>query len=419
MAGTGTMTPVTGGGVALGNIAPGLRPTLLAPARYAQIMGIPLPHFQQMAGPKAPLAQGCDDVWDQDAREYLVDTIDQAERMIADELQFWPAPRFVTDEEIEFGLTGVRYDWRNAEIQTKWGIISCFGTEKLTLVQAGAVVQYTDNDNDPLDREETATIGTALYADLTACGSACEVAVFFRVADGAIDAADPRFEIRPLSVDIEADGTMHITGESSLFISPTLWNLTEQDCVGSDDASKWKWNFDTDNLVSQVDVYCRTTDLETPITLYWDGVCACSGVCQHKTQLGCALKTNERIGSFVPRPASWNGTTNVEETPTYNTPPYKVYANYRSGYPLDSRTCLMDSRLERAIVKLTNSLLPEPPCGYCDLAHRRWKRDRETVDPLTLEASNMPWDLYTQGALEAWKIVMRLARGRGGKVGRY
>ena len=78
----------------------------------------------------------------------------------------------------------------------------------------------------------------------------------------------------------------------------------------------------------------------------------------------------------------------------------------------------MNANLERAIVKLTNVLLPEPPCGFCDAAQTRWQNDRQNIDPLTPEAASMPWDLYSQGALEAWRIVKKLAMGRGGKMGR-
>ena len=70
--------------------------TLLPLARYAQIMQINLPHFQQMNGPKAPLRGGCDDVWDQNARELLAWTMQQAEELIAIELGYWPAPKFST-----------------------------------------------------------------------------------------------------------------------------------------------------------------------------------------------------------------------------------------------------------------------------------------------------------------------------------
>ena len=83
--------------------------TLLAPSRYAQIMQIPMPHFWQMAGPKSPLKSGCDDIWDEDARQFLAWTILQAEELIAKELGFWPAPKFITDEEIAFGLGDFAY----------------------------------------------------------------------------------------------------------------------------------------------------------------------------------------------------------------------------------------------------------------------------------------------------------------------
>jgi hypothetical protein len=244
-----TGTPVSGGGVVIGGQGPGLSPTLLPPARYAEIMQIPLTHFMQLQGAKAPLVGGCDDIWDQDARELLIWTMQQAEDMIAQELGFYPAPKFITTERIPFGLGGIRSDWRNAEIKTDWSYVECFGTEQLTLVQADAVVQYADNDNDPLEREELASIGTALYADLPACAEECEVAVFFRVADGAIDAADPRFEIKPIKVDIDGT-TMSITAESSLFVQPSLWQLTEAECKGSDDPNLWQWDWQTTNLVS-------------------------------------------------------------------------------------------------------------------------------------------------------------------------
>lgn len=390
--------------------------TLLPLDRYAEMMQIPLTHFNQLQGVKAPLSRGCDGVWDQDARDRLAETILIAELKIANELGYYPSPKFTVDEPQSFALTGVRWDWYNADIGTDYGYVDCYGTEQLTLVQADATVEYKDLDNDPLDREETAEIGNALYADLPACANKCDVAVFFRVADGAEDAADAAWEIRPINVDIDGS-TMKITADSSLFVRPELWLLTKQNCFGSDDPNLWIWNWQTANLVTYVDVYCRTVNQQTPVTLMWDGVCGCSGVCQHKTQTACAYPTDKKHGFFVPRAATWNGTTNIDNVPLYDVPPESVKVSYRSGYPL-TRNCKMDERLERAIVKLTNALLPEPPCGYCDLAQIRWQEDRKPIDPLTPEAANMPWDLYTRGALEAWRIVKRMAMGQGMKMGR-
>lgn len=391
--------------------------TLLPLARYAEIMQISAPHFHQMAGVKAPLGSGCDKVWDQDARNLLAWTMVQAEELIAVQLNTWPAPNFIVEEEVSFGLRRVRSDWRNAEVKTKWGQVEAWGTEKLTLHEADATVAYSNLDSDPLEREETAIIGTAIYGTLAACSRACDVAVFFRVEDGAEDDADPSWEIRPVKVDIDGT-TMTIRAESSQFIRPDLWALTESECKGSGDKTAWIHSFDVSNLVSKVDVYCRTVDLQTPVTLLWDGICGCaSQICEHNTQLACAYHTSKRQGSFAPRPATWSGTANIEATPTYRQPPESLLVSYRAGFPLD-RFCRMNYNLERAIVKLTNVLLPEPPCGFCDAAQIRWKEDRTPIDPLTPEAAAMPWDLYAQGALEAWRIVKLLAMGRGGKMGR-
>jgi len=372
-------------------------------------------HFNQLAGPKAPQTGGCDDIWDQDDREELARTIAEAEELIANELGFWPSPKFITDEEIQFGLMGVRSDWQNAEVDTNWAHVQVYGVEVLTLIQADASVVYTDDDNDKHGREELATIGEKtgeLYGQpITSDCDECEVAVFFRVADGAEDAADPRWEIKPLKVDVDA-GVLYITAESSMFVKPSLWKTTKVD-----DPDDWKHPFDTDNLVQFVDLYCRTVDMRTPVTVKWDGVCSCTSPCSHYTQLACAYVTDWKRGFFVPRLATWNGTTHVDAYADYTGVPESLVVNYRAGYPLD-KYCTMNRLLERAIVKLTNVLLPEPPCGYCDAAQTRWKSDRANIDPLTPEAASMPWAMYQQGALEAWRIVKRLKMGQGGKLGR-
>lgn len=389
--------------------------TILPLDSWSKIMYIPSTHFNQLWGEKAPLSTGCDKVWDQDSRDLLAWSMKQAEELIANELGFQPAPTFITDEQLEMALLGVRLDWIKAELATKSGLVTGYGTEQLTLVQADASVEYLDLDNDPLNRQEIAEIGNDLYADLPACSRPCDVAVFFRVADGADDPADPRWEIRPITVDIDGS-TMRIRADSSLFVRPDLWRLTQQNSATDENAYRVDWALT--NLVSKVDVYCRSINPQTPVTLQWDGICACTSPCSHETQTACAYPTDNRHGFFIPRPATWNGTANVYTSPTWWQPPESVIVNYRAGYPLDSRTCRMNANLERAIIKLTNVLLPEPPCGFCDEAQIRWKQDRDPIDPLTPEAASMPWDLYARGALEAWRIVKKLAMGRGGKMGR-
>lgn len=387
--------------------------TILPIDRWANLMYIFPPHFNGLWGEQAPMKSGCDEVWDQDARDFLAWTMKQAEELIAIELGFQPAPAFVTDELQMEGLTGVRGDWYRAELKTDYGYVEDFGVEQLTLLQADASVEYLDLDLDPLGRHEVAEIGNAIYADLPACARACDVAVFFRVADGAEDAGDSRWEIRPLKVDIDGS-TMRIRAEASMFVQPNKWLLTAQNSATDENA--WKVDYITpNNFVSQVDVYCRTINTDLPLTLRWDRRCTCASTpCAHDSQGACAYVTDKRRGFFTPRPATGS---NAYTPAKWAYPPESVCANYRGGYPLD-RNCRMNPDLERAIVKLTNVLLPEPPCNFCDAAQVRWKQDREPIDPLTPEAASMPWDLYSKGALEAWRIVKKYAMGRGGKLGR-
>lgn len=379
--------------------------TLLSPDRYAQIMQIDPYHFNQIGPPLAPLSGGCDDIWDQEARDNLVDMgIKPAEDLIADALGFYPSPKFITDENIRLLEQRGHGQIGGLSVhKTRWRYVEGYGVCTLREIQLNAPVTYTNHNNNPFDRSSQAQIGGALYDYLTPCADCCTARVFFRVADGADDPHDSRWEIRPLRVD--HDGTeMWITGHPSQFVRPEYWELNEWECQGSDDETAWIIPWSDDSIfVSAVDVYCEVIDTSRQATFYWSQ-CTCSNPCNVDSKDGCIRSLDDRFGHFEMLPNSACSGSNIC-MPTY---PDTAKINYKAGYPLD-RNCSMDKRLERAIVKLTNALLPEPPCGFCDPADTIWKRDREQVSPLTMEAANLPWDLYTKGALEAWRIVKRMA----------
>jgi len=72
------------------------------------------------------MSGGCDDIWDQSDREDLAWAIARAEELIAEQLGTWPAPKWITSEDIWLGK--VRPDWWNAELKTKWSKVKAFGT---------------------------------------------------------------------------------------------------------------------------------------------------------------------------------------------------------------------------------------------------------------------------------------------------
>lgn len=385
--------------------------TLLPLDRYAEIMRIPLLHFNQLGGSLAPTPVECggfSGIWDQQDRDVLAETMNYAIDLITEELGFFPARKYVTNEEHLFGTLGIEGNWINRELGTDYKLVSAYGTEKLTLKQQNATIQLIDNDNDPLGYKEVARIGGSLYEDLGACDNESEVAIFYRVADGAKDAAHPAWEIKPIIVDIDGS-TMRIEGHAALFTKPSIWDLTRANSGEYDD---WIGEAGDGAVVNAVDVYCRTTNIESPVTLKWDGLCSCTTPCSHKTQTACALPVNARGGKFNPRPSSWNGTDNIYTTPTYGWTPEKITVNYLSGYPPGTHG-VMSPLMERAVVKLTNALLPEPPCGFCGLAKTVWQKDRSPVDQLTISTESMPWASFSWGALEAWRIVKMFMYGKG------
>ena len=370
-------------------------------------MGIPICHGNGIDGARAPLKGGCDDLWDNQNREDLALAVAEAELLVSGELGTLPAPTWVVDEEVRVGR--VRSDWWNAEFSTQWKRVEAFGTQTLTLIDGSSPVTYENLRHDPYNREETALIGEPggmYYFPAGQCDDVCAVKVFFTEADGAWDSADPRWEIRPLRADVEPPGT-RVQAESCMFLRPELqqWQYRHEWPEGS---REWATDFDTDNLVDEVDVYCESTNTYLPITLYWEGLCDCGSPCSHSTQAACAYATDLDRGFFAPRPATG---ANAYTAALHSTPPVKFTVSYKAGWPLDSRTCRMDPRLERAIVKLANVLLPEPPCGFCDPARTKWERDRALMEPLTEAATLIPWGLMERGAFEAWRLVQSVMRG--------
>ena len=153
-------------------------PTLLSLNYYAQIMGINPMHF---AGATTddyfPLRNTCADLWVQESwqfadmvsRESLAQEIDQAETAIANELGWWPAPKWIVQEVHRYPRfyrkDAYRFGGRNVRNQRvgvgcDYGMIISPGQRASSLIEAGATVTYTDADGDGF--YETATVTVAV-----------------------------------------------------------------------------------------------------------------------------------------------------------------------------------------------------------------------------------------------------------------
>jgi hypothetical protein len=357
---------------------------------YADTMGINSAHFNQMNGQNAPTSHDCDKIWDQPDRDQLARTIQQAENMIKIQLGYDLVPTYYENADVRL-LKNVRADWWNGAYLAPHKKVESYGTQTMTLLFAGAPITYQDLDNDPRGIKETAVIGDFLYDMLPKCDGVCKLHVFYRRADGARYDADPEWEIRPIEVT-EYGEFQTIRAPATQFLKPELMRLTERACYKSDDEDAWIYAYDEANLVEYVDIYCQVLDEDEQGTVTWLTGC---GVCDTTSADICIYPVLDSISKFVVAPKAGECISNC--------PPRKMQINYTSGYPLDN-LCQMDTNLQRAVVKLTNALLPQSPCG-CEISYNMWVADREPVNPLTLESANLPWDLNSQGALEAWRIV--------------
>jgi hypothetical protein len=356
---------------------------------YCLAMRIKLENFNQLNLANAPTAEGCGKVWDQTDRDELAFHMQQAEKMICRYLKFSIRPEYVTNERIKL-LRNARTDWWNASFTTSRKYVEGYGTEQLTLLIGDAPVTYSDDDGDPRGTLELATMGDNLYDMLPDCET-CNYRVFFRQADGARDNGDRTWEIRPLEIDKDGDLVI-IKARSAQFVKPELWKLTKEVCVKSDNESAWIYQFDTDNLVDYVSIYCETLDTDDQVTMYWKKTCAS---CDSDTEDLCAYGTDDDAGIFEVNFES-SSVCYPARQPDY------INVNYKAGYPLDD--CLIEPNLKAAVIHLTNALLSQTPCE-CAETTDMYKEDRDPIDPLTTEAANMPWDVYRIGALKAWRIV--------------
>ena len=366
--------------------------TLLPLDRYAVVMNLNPYHFNNLDDGKP--AAGGTAYWNQGHVEELALYISQAEmRMREGQNQFKGldydvAPRFYRDL-INYYSRSAQW-WLCDSVRTNRGHVEAFGHRVLTSMENGVSVNYAD---------DTGTITLTGVSDV----NSEDVVVFYRVVDGATEAADDAWQIRPLTVLIDGT-TVTITGHKSQFVKPSI--PQGPTCPGG-------LSSDDDNFVGAVDVYQETIDLELPLALQWDAIAI--GKSTDPTvkaeQTGAALLIDGETGLFLPRPATYINNAHTFVDPTYGGSPGFIAAEYRAGYPYTIPSQRrMDARLENAIVRLTNVMTPDFGLWLSDFAQRKWRDDRQMPsddNPLNPNELDNPFG-YTNGARAAWLAIQSM-----------
>lgn len=364
-------------------------PTLLPVARWGARLGMHPLHLQQvdlastqtttpMCG-QPVLQHAWQDRGQRTSREDIATAIATAEEQIASVLGYSVLPDW-TSEDVRL----VDQDWRPeiypwhgsavtgkpATVELRNGYFIGGGQRAVSVISAGAAVVYTDEDGDGYKETATAAVATSV-TDLN------QIAVFYRSADTPLGtAADPEWEVRPITVGITA-GTATIRWRRELGVIANLLTELEPEAVdGAIDA----------NFITAVDVYRRYTDPATSARYEWEGGgcgCVCgSASCGYTVGTGCLLAHDERNSIASIQPATYDAATAAWTMASwaYCRRPDRAVTWYRAGYR-DMRRPRpyydMDPMLERCVAYMATALLERPVCGCDSVASQMamWRQD--------------------------------------------
>lgn len=369
--------------------------TLLSLDRYAKIMGITPPYFNQGHGTSVfPLSGSCDGIWfqyawqqfDQISREDLAQEMVNTEQDIANYLGYYPAPKWISKEihpyprpyrRDTYGF-GLNVRWMSKSIETNYAKIISAGRRAVSSVNTGVAVVYSDPDGDGFN--ELATITTA-----TTLTDVCEVKLYFAGHSG-----QQEWEIRPVKTKVISGGNVTFTVDSWLLLDPDLWEAYP-DASGDVSAIDIETG---GNFVTTVDVYREYTDFTQASTEFsWEPItdvalitfctsCGGSGcaVCTNTTQNGCLHIRDVDRGIVVPTPATYDSDnsqwTKADWTECREPDTAKVW--YYAG-DLDQKYLRGDSceplsdYFAQIIAYMTTARLARPFCG-CDNVRNRTAR---------------------------------------------
>lgn len=419
-------------------------PTLLSPSRFARILGLGGMHFAQGVSQLLPDPR-CSDIWyqndwqdpDKVSREQMGMLVAQAERDIADELGYWPAPTWIRNELIEYprpqrkelyGLGGdVRLRWKT--VQTRWGHL-LYGGRRATLL--GGTTAYTLVDADGDGFTELAKFEVL---DVSETLDVCNVKAYFKEysegdasnsrTDPASSGADASWEVRPIRVTLSGTTLTIWTNVWNLF-RPQLQESLRAEPIDADDFGDLGVPTDAGSYVDALVFYEEYADTENYVQFLWrDAACgkqACAAGCQH----GCFQIQNRRLGLVIPQPSVYNDDDGTHTPATWSgiVEPDALRVWYKAGAtPTHQQGC---DRLDRywaktiVILAVARTDWPLCTCTNVELLTDFWKQDarkatRDKSFQVTQEDLENPFGTRI-GEILAWRRVCGRGRRKGQAV---
>ena len=387
-------------------------PTLLSIYEWSQVMGLN-PWEVAQVGEGFPVTNQaqCPTVffqfpWQQDflSREEIARSIAKAEEMIAEELHYWPAPKYFANEVHSYprpfnrelyGAAGTpRGQWK--AVQLNWGKVQGGGLMARTLIAAAGAVVMSDNDGDTINDRFTVTVATTVT-------DSDEVAIYFTSVDRNGVTLDETWRIRPVNVTISG-GNAIITGHPSQLIKPDLTTAVNAASLDVTTAA---------NFVTTVEVYRLYRDVTTTTadpaqgTALWEDPDCDIPPCAVSWLPVCLGARNAEMGLV-----SVDFWLDGAQCPPSDREPDRVNLHYLAGEPLVNGQ--MSRAMADVVAHLATGILPVGPCG-CERSDRiiSWWRSLpshgdESARPLTMREIDGCAFGVSRGALWAWQRVEHL-----------
>lgn len=382
--------------------------TLLPLDTWAAIMQISPWEFNQIgAGFPRNATNQCNSVWyqyswqkDFASRNEVAEAISAAENAIADQLNYWPAPKPFIDEVVRIphgsplkgAWSGFNTNGWWKRVDLKWGYFTGGGLLNRTVINPAVVPVLSDPDGDTINERFTLTVATTETDPL-------KIGVYFDATGRMNEALSESWRIRPVKVTISG-GNATITGHTSLLVKPSLETVVNPSVLDVTDASIY---------VTAVEVHrvwrddTHTTSNPYQGAAIWDNPDDCAGAgCTESVLPICLAAQGESVFVSYDSPSTW----------PYGYQADRVKANYWAGYPLDSYG-QMDRQHAEMVAYLATALLTSEKCG-CERSNKilhEWRakpNDGDSGRNFTQKEIDTNPFVQRNGALWAWKRIAAL-----------
>lgn len=388
--------------------------TLLPIDQWARVMQLNPWWFNQWGrGLPKPDTANCPHVffqfsWQQDfmSRELIAETISAAENVIAQHLDYWPAPKYILDEPVQFPRPanrsmapyGYTNQGRRKAVNLDWKKVQGGGVLGRTEINAAAAVNRSDPDGDGLPELFTVAVATTVT-------NPDEIGIYFTDSDRNNEPIAETWRIRPVRVTISG-GIATIKGHASMLAVPDE-QLKYTAAKAGLDASN------AANYVTTVAVYrvyrddSYDVDAGTSRQGYamWESGCD-TPPCSSDAGPVCIGPRDPEIG-YV-----W---VDYDLGNCFNRAPDRLSISYLAGQPLENGQ--MNKALADAVARLATAMLPVEKCG-CEQTERIMAYWRETGpapgeglrETLTGVGDNGTPFGAQRGARYAWNVVKMLRK---------